>query len=158
MVGNVYVLDVQRMRGSFESQIQFIKHAADKWNPSVIGIESVGYQDVMIQTISRSTNYAVYGVKATKDKVTRFAPLEARYERREVYHARSLPEYFEQELFGFPNAEHDDQVDAMSCAWAVLGKPHTEESDIPGVFAYSTMDKDGATIDDVTQNSYGDVW
>jgi hypothetical protein len=73
--GLVYVLDVRRMRGSFDKQISFIKQVADKWNPNFIGIESIAYQDVMVQTISKSTNYAVFPVKANKDKITRFAPL-----------------------------------------------------------------------------------
>jgi predicted phage terminase large subunit-like protein len=132
--GSVYVLDVRRMRGSFQSQIAFIKQQADKWNPSYIGIEKVGYQDVMVQTISRATNYAVVGVPANKDKIFRFAPLEARYERKEVYHVRGLPPEFETELFGFPVAEHDDQIDAMSIAWAVLGIPQGAGA-ITGVFS-----------------------
>jgi predicted phage terminase large subunit-like protein len=122
------------MRGSFQSQIAFIKQQADKWNPSYIGIEKVGYQDVMVQTISRATNYAVVGVPANKDKIFRFAPLEARYERKEVYHVRGLPPEFETELFGFPVAEHDDQIDAMSIAWAVLGIPQGAGA-ITGVFS-----------------------
>lgn len=155
--GNIYVLDVKRMRGSFDQQIKFIKQAMDRWNPNTVGVESVGYQPVFIQQLSRDTNYAIFPVKVTRDKVTRFAPLEARYERHEVYHLRSLPPEFEDELFAFPNGQHDDQVDAMSCAWAVLGKPIDQDGDIPGIFTTSSIDVEDLSIDEVIKSDYGDI-
>jgi predicted phage terminase large subunit-like protein len=156
--GKVFILDVQRMRGSFESQIEHIRRGMDQWNPNTVGIESVGYQDVMIQTLSKATSYAIFPVKVNKDKITRFAPLEARYERKEVWHLRGLPPEFENELFGFPNAEHDDQIDAMSCAWAVLGTPIAAGDEISGIFASSTMNDEEITLlDEVMQSEYGSM-
>ena len=155
--GYVYVLDVQRDRRSFKRQIEFLKQALDRWNPQTVGVESVGYQDAMAQELSLGTNYAVFPVKVTRDKVTRFAPLEARYERREVYHLRGMPPEFENELFGFPNAEHDDQIDAMSCAWAVLGLPTDSKEEIPGIYTGSTMDFLDSGIDEVITDEYIDV-
>lgn len=137
--GYVYVLDVQRARLTFKKQIDFLKQALDRWNPQTVGVESVGYQEVMVEELSLGTNFTVLPVKVTKDKVTRFAAMEARYERREVYHLRGIPPEFESELFGFPNSEHDDQIDAISCAWAVLGIPTATEDQINEAYSGCSM-------------------
>lgn len=118
--GNIHVLDVARTRATFADQIRFIKSMADKWNSSIIAIEDVAYQRAAIQTVSAETSVAVRGIKRTSDKVAFFAPLEARYEHGQIIHARSLPDYFEQELLSFPVGLHDDCVDALSVAFAAL--------------------------------------
>ena len=121
--GFVHVLDIRRMRGSFRTQIGFIKSVADQWNPDMIGVESNGYQLVMAEELLLQSKYTIVPIHSSKDKQMRFAPLEARYEREQVYHLRGLAPEFEQELLGFPNAQNDDQIDAMSLAWSVLGEP-----------------------------------
>ena len=63
----------------------------------------------------------IRGIKPISDKVSRFAPLEARYELGQVYHVRGLPQAFEAELLSFPIGNHDDQVDALAYAWQALG-------------------------------------
>lgn len=118
--GTLYVLHIERIKTSFNEQIKFIKRIADKWQPSIVAVEDIGYQRALIQQLSLTSNLTVKAVKPDKDKVSRFAPLEARYEQKQVYHLRGLPNYFEAELLTFPVAEHDDIEDAMSCAWAAL--------------------------------------
>jgi len=118
--GNLHVLDVQRMRGSFNEQITFIKHMAAKWNPFVVAIEDVNYQKVLIQQLSADTSLNVRGIKPISDKVSRFAPLEARYELGQVYHVRGLPQEFESELLSFPIGSHDDMCDALAYSWHAL--------------------------------------
>lgn len=125
-VGNLHVLDVQRIRGSFSEQIEFIKQLAAKWKPSVIGIEDVAYQKALIQQLAAQTSLNVRGIKPISDKVARFAPLEARYELGQVYHVRGLPQEFEAELLSFPVGIHDDMVDSMAYAWQALGQVPTE--------------------------------
>ena len=39
--GNLHVLDVQRIRGSFSQQIEFIQQLAAKWKPAIVAIEDV---------------------------------------------------------------------------------------------------------------------
>lgn len=119
--GNVYVLAQERMRGSFGEQQLFIKQLANKWRPRLVAVEQVAYQAVMIQQLQATTKLAVRGFKTNKDKVTRFAPLEARFEHGQVLLARDLPSYFESELLEFPVSLHDDCVDSMSIAWEALG-------------------------------------
>lgn len=118
--GNLHVLDVARIRASFSQQIDFIKQLASKWQPSVVGIEDVQYQKAMVQQISAQTALNVRGIRPDRDKVSRFAPLEGRYELGQVFHVRGLDPAFESELLSFPMGTHDDQVDAMSIAFAAL--------------------------------------
>ncbi len=119
--GNLHVLDVQRMRGSFNEQITFIKQLAAKWNPFVVAIEEVNYQKALIQQLSADSSLNVRGIKPISDKVSRFAPLEARYELGQVYHSRGLPPEFESELLSFPMGAHDDMCDALAYSWHALG-------------------------------------
>jgi len=118
--GNLHVLDVQRMRGSFNEQITFIKHMAAKWNPFVVAIEDVNYQKVLIQQLSADTSLNVRGIKPISDKVSRFAPLEARYELGQVYHVRGLPQEFESELLSFQIGSIDDMCDALAYSLACV--------------------------------------
>ena len=119
--GKLHVLDVQRMRGSFNEQITFIKQLAAKWNPFVVAIEEVNYQKALIQQLSADSALNVRGIKPISDKVSRFAPLEARYELGQVYHVRGLPPEFESELLSFPMGAHDDMCDALAYSWHALG-------------------------------------
>ena len=120
--GILHVLDVQRIRGSFSEQITFISQMAAKWKPSIVAIEEVNYQKALIQQLSAQTSLNVRGVKPVSDKVSRFAPLEARYELGQIYHNRSLPPEFESELLSFPVGAHDDQCDALAYAFQALGQ------------------------------------
>ena len=119
--GNLHVLDVQRIRGSFSQQIDFIKQLAARWKPAVVGIEDVAYQKALIQQLAAQTSLNVRGIKPISDKVSRFAPLEARYELGQVNHVRGLPPEFEAELLSFPIGAHDDMVDSLAYAWQALG-------------------------------------
>ena len=118
--GGLHVFEVARIRASFSQQIDFIKQLAAKWQPSVVGIEDVQYQKAMVQQISAQTSLNVRGIRPDRDKVSRFAPLEGRYELGQIYHVRGLDQAFESELLGFPMGAHDDMVDAMSIAFAAL--------------------------------------
>jgi predicted phage terminase large subunit-like protein len=86
----------------------------------VVGIEDVQYQKAMVQQIAAQTTLNVQGIKPDKDKVSRFAPLEGRYELGQIIHVRGLEPEFEAELLSFPMGNHDDMVDAMSIAFAAL--------------------------------------
>jgi hypothetical protein len=61
--------------------LAFIQSLAEKYRPSVIAIESVQYQAAVVEELLRSTNLPIQAVRPDKDKLTRFLPLEARYEQ-----------------------------------------------------------------------------
>jgi predicted phage terminase large subunit-like protein len=119
--GTIYVRDINRTRADFASVLRFIEMMAAKWNPSMIGIEQVQYQAAVVQELLRRTKLPIRGIRPDRDKVTRFAPLEARYEQSQVMHCQGLPAYFEDELLSFPVGRHDDVVDALAYAWQVCG-------------------------------------
>lgn len=120
--GNTYVIDAQRVRASFHDVLRFIEGMAAKWQPKQIAIEQVQYQAAVVQELLRKTALPVHGVRPDKDKITRFQPLEARYQQGLIYHAHGLPRDFEQELLTFPVGQHDDYVDALGYAWIALQK------------------------------------
>jgi predicted phage terminase large subunit-like protein len=141
--GNLHILDMQRIRGSFSDQINFITQLAAKWKPTIIGIEDVAYQKALIQQLAAQTSLNVRGIKPISDKVSRFAPMEARYELGQVYHSRDLSQAFESELLSFPVADHDDFVDALAYAFHAMGTVTAKsewmppETSIAGCEAYS---------------------
>lgn len=129
--GITWVLDVQRLRAPFHQVLQFIRALAEKWNPRSIAVESVQFQAAAVQELLRTTTLPVVAARADRDKLTRFQPLEARYEQGLVRHAPGLPPEFEQELLSFPVGEHDDQVDALAHAWAALDTPTATFKGLP---------------------------
>ena len=119
--GTIYVRDTSRIRADFAGVLRFIEAMANKWQPQLIGIEQVQYQAAVVQELLRRTKLPIRGIRPDRDKVTRFAPLEARYEQSQVMHCQGLPAYFEDELLSFPVGRHDDVVDALAYAWQVCG-------------------------------------
>ena len=120
--GTVYVVDVQRGRFAFDGVMRFVEAVASKWSPRLVAVEAVAYQLAAVQELTRTTTLPVVPVRPDRDKLSRFQPLEARYEQGLVRHAPGLSADFERELLGFPVGEHDDQIDALSCAWAALSE------------------------------------
>lgn len=115
--GNVFIVHAERVRASFHQVIEWIKALAARWQPSVIHVEQVQFQAAVITELVRTTNLPVKGVRPDRDKVTRFLPLQARYEQGLVWHAPTLPPEFTGELLSFPIGEHDDMVDAAAYAF-----------------------------------------
>lgn len=125
--GKLYVIDAVRDRVDFPSCLRLIRMMADKHRPDVIGIEQVQFQAAVIQTLLRETSLPVRGIRPDKDKVTRAQPLALRYEQALVYHC-GLPSWFEDELTSFPNAEHDDSVDALAYAYTSMSDTFSHNS------------------------------
>lgn len=117
--GTIHVVDAARIRAPFDGVLRFVRDMAAKHDPASIGIEQVQYQAAVMQELLRTTRLPVRGIKPDKDKVTRFAPMEVRYEQGLVIHAPGLPGWFEDELLSFPIGTHDDAVDALAYAWQV---------------------------------------
>jgi predicted phage terminase large subunit-like protein len=90
---------------------------------SAVNIESVVFQVTFTREMLRLTNLPARAVYPDKDKVARARSLAARYEAGKVFHLKGAPGIrdFEAELVGFPNAEHDDTVDAAVYAADVGG-------------------------------------
>lgn len=120
--GRVYVVAAQRARLPFHEVLGFIQRMARAHSPQIIAVEQVQYQAAVVQELHRLTTLPVVPIKPEGDKVSRFSGLQARYEQGLVYHCAGLPRDFESEVLSFPDAPHDDQVDAMSYAWIGLAR------------------------------------
>ena len=121
----IVVVDAFRDRLTFVNIGKKVIEYANKWAPKVIAIESNQAQAWLIQELKRNTTLNVVGMQATRDKIIRFQPVEARYERREVYHYGTLPPEFTEELLSFTGTnqdKHDDFVDALGYAFAAIKK------------------------------------
>lgn len=117
--GKLYVLDAARERVDFPTALNMIRMMADKWKPTRIAIEQVAYQAVVVQELLRNTTLPIKGVTPDRDKMTRAQPIALRYEQGLVNH-HDLPSWFEDELLAFPQAEHDDAVDALVYAYQAV--------------------------------------
>jgi predicted phage terminase large subunit-like protein len=115
------LLDVARERFEQPDQKGFIKRYYEQHRPFAIYVEAAAQGLGLIQELRRE-GLSVFPVQAETDKVTRARGAVARYESHDVYHRRGaawLLDY-EQELCGFPQGAHDDQVDCFSYAARVL--------------------------------------
>jgi predicted phage terminase large subunit-like protein len=133
--GATWVLAAERTRAGFHDVVHFVRATAERYNPSVIAIEQVQYQAAVVQELLRKTNLPVRGVRPDRDKLTRFLPLEARYEQGLVWHAPNLRDY-EDELLSFPEGAHDDLVDAAAYAFANLHRPGADLTTLRSAVGY----------------------
>lgn len=111
-----YLLDVWRDRVEYPRLKSTVKSLAEKWNPSAVLIEDKASGQSLIQELRETTRLPVVAIEPEGDKLTRMSAQSAKFEAGKVIIPESapwLPDY-ERELFTFPLAEHDDQVDSTS--------------------------------------------
>lgn len=132
--GVIYVRHAERRRAPFHQVLQFIIEVAAAWKPDVIAIEQVQYQAAVVQELLRTTRLPVKGVTPSKDKISRFAPLEVRYEQQMIQHDPNLPRYLLDELLAFPPGPggHDDLCDALSYSVHALPTARPSKINLPG--------------------------
>ncbi len=113
---NIFVLDLVRQKLEAPDVLKLLEVVYDKWTPSLIGIESAGYQLSFVQMAKRQTSLPIVKLKADKDKFSRALPLSAKMESGIVYYPVDSMWYsdLEKEMLQFPAGEHDDQVDALA--------------------------------------------
>jgi predicted phage terminase large subunit-like protein len=127
-VPHLYIRDVRRLQKEAPERNRVIVQCAKMDGPTVkIGIESVaGYKDTY--TIMKDILSGVSSVReitASKDKIVRAGPLEPIFEAGNVHLIKGNWNYsFIEECSQFPSGSHDDQVDAMVCAYE-MGKKAT---------------------------------
>jgi len=124
--GRLAVLDVQRVRKDWGDVVPYIAQIAALDGPGVpIGVEQAGYMSRAVQDLSGEPglhNHSIWGYAVDKDKLTRALPFAARVaaEQVDVLESSWTTDYLD-ELCSFPYGAHDDQVDASSGAYAMLG-------------------------------------
>jgi predicted phage terminase large subunit-like protein len=124
--GIFWVADVHRMRGTMRQIMARMKYMATKWHCQSIAVESVQAQQWLCQELWRDTTLPVRDIHPSKDKLTRFMPLEARYEQGLIYHSESLVPEFTEEVTSFTGNDeedsHDDFVDAFGYCFLLSDK------------------------------------
>ena len=111
----ILILDIIRKKFEATEHLTILKDIYKKYNPILIGIESVQYQIALVQS-ARKDGLLIKELKPDKDKLSRVLPMSALLEDEKVFFlndANWLYE-FENELLNFPNGRHDDQVDAFA--------------------------------------------
>lgn len=117
----VLLLEVIRERIEGAEHLAFVKSISDRFRPVLIGIEAVQYQIALVQLAMRS-GLPVKELRADRDKISRALPMAARMESGTVYFRENASwlHDFEDELFSFPSAPHDDQADAFSYIASII--------------------------------------
>ncbi len=112
---NIFICEIIREHFDPTQHIKLVEDVNKKYQPELIGIESVQYQISLVKELS-NRGLPVKKLLPTKDKLSRALRIVAKIELGSVY----FPQYahwlqiFENELLEFPNARHDDQVDCLS--------------------------------------------
>jgi predicted phage terminase large subunit-like protein len=111
------VLEVLHHKQPFAQQLQTLTALAEKWLPSVVGIESIAYQAALKQSAFELGLPAVE-LKGAKAKAARIETLAALVEAGRV----ALPAHgpwvarLREEACQYPSGKHDDQLDALARA------------------------------------------
>lgn len=126
---DLLLLDVVRDHFEGTRHQALIHQAYQRWQPSFIGIEQVGYQLSLIQQVIKD-GLPIRALRDQRDKIARALLAQTRYENGTIYHPVSAPwlAEFEEELLLFPRAAHDDQVDVTGYAALVAMR---ELGDVP---------------------------
>lgn len=135
--GHYYILDVVRFRKEWGDVVPAMAEVMLEDGTSVLqGIEEVAFMSRAITELNqdpRLHNYTIFGYTVDTDKVTRALPFAARLsaDNVSVIEAHWTDDYID-EMCSFPNGAHDDQVDASSGSWAMIGS-----SMVDGAMSYA---------------------
>lgn len=130
----IYVLDTLKGHWKVSESIDNIFTTYQKWNPSVVGLETIAYQKALkswleekmrergiffpITELRRNTN---------ESKEFRIKALEPFYREGLILHAPWMKS-LEQELLQFPKGKHDDEIDALASQLDLLVPGDSEMS------------------------------
>ena len=106
------MVDIYRDKIGFGETLRMIGVMAIKWEPLLIGIEAVAYQQAVPDELIRTTKLPIKGIKSPPNKVVRARALSVYFEQGRVYFKDSLV-VAQDEFLEFPAGEHDDIVDAV---------------------------------------------
>ena len=113
---NYYLVDVRRFRQEYPDLKRSVINLAEKYKPDAILIEDKASGQSLLQDLKRESKLPAIPIIPREDKVTRMSSSSPLIESGKVL----LPEQedwladYESELFSFPFAHHDDQVDSTS--------------------------------------------
>jgi len=117
--GQMFLIDMFHERLSFLQTFSKIRQKSDQYHPLRVFIESNAYQDSQAQILAALTDVPVKPFWTHKDKVVRAWRLSAKFENGLMYFPKYGVAEFTDNLIAFPDAEHDDEFDALD--FAVMG-------------------------------------
>ena len=112
----IYLLDIFRKQIDFISLKQMVIKLYENYKPAAVIIENKASGQSLIQELAHTTLIPVIKYLPTNDKMSRLLMVCSMFESGKVLfpqNASWLAE-LESELFHFPNAAHDDQVDSAT--------------------------------------------
>jgi predicted phage terminase large subunit-like protein len=129
--GHYYIMDVTRFQKEWGDVVPAIAETMLQDGTNVMqGIEEVAFMSRAVTELNqdpRLHGFAIFGYPVDKDKVTRALPFAAKLAANNadqkvisVLDTWWTNDYLD-EMCSFPNGMHDDQVDASSGAWAMIG-------------------------------------
>lgn len=110
-----YLIDVVALKLEYPALKRMCAELAEKFRPSAILIEDKASGQSLLQDM-RATKLPVIAINPNADKITRFARVTPLFEAGKIFlpHRASWLADYEMQLFGFPNAAHDDMIDSTS--------------------------------------------
>jgi predicted phage terminase large subunit-like protein len=114
-----YLIDVLRGRFDYPTLRARASAHAGEHKPNKILIEDTGVGTALIAELQKA-GFSAIGVRPEHNKLTRMSIQSAKFESGQVLFPKQAPWLadLEAEIFAFPNAAHDDQVDSISQALA----------------------------------------
>lgn len=118
-----YLLDVWKGKQEYPELKRTVQSHYAKWMPHTLLVEDTAGQS-LIQELNRETTLPLQPVKVDKDKVSRAYAVTPIIEAGKVLYpvSASWASDFIDNLAKFPNAEHDDDVDAFNGALEYIAR------------------------------------
>ncbi len=124
--GNLYIADGFRKRMEYPEQRKYILERMREENFTEHGIESALHGQAFVQELRREPELrrnAFRAIQVSSDKFTRALSWANLAEEGKVFLVRGAwNDAFIEEACSFPNAKHDDQIDAVSLAVNMLSQ------------------------------------
>lgn len=114
--GMHYLIDMLVVRLEYPALKRRTISHAEQFQPDTVLVEDKASGQSLIQDLRVETHWPILAIQPKGDKIARLARICPMIEAGKValpQHAAWLAD-FEQEIVSFPNAPHDDQVDAFS--------------------------------------------
>jgi predicted phage terminase large subunit-like protein len=138
-----YVLDVWRDKAEFPDLKRAMVAQFEKWGAHAVVIEDKASGQSLLQELRRETRMPLIALKADTDKVSRANAITAIHESGLVWlpKGEAWAGVLEDECAAFPNAAHDDQVDAFVHAIKYASRemqmapamPEPDDDEFPGL-------------------------
>jgi predicted phage terminase large subunit-like protein len=112
---SIFIADLWRDKVEFRELMHALTEICGHYRPTDVLVEDASAGTQLIQELQRETRLPIVPVRATGSKIGRAEAVTGLFESGRVVLPAEAPWLleFERELLGFPNAKHDDQVDAV---------------------------------------------